>query len=126
MNESKKILVVEDDQILNKVLVDYLKPAGFLMISAFEGEEALVKTISEKPDLILLDIMLPKINGYDVLKSIRKNNQTKNIPVILLTNLDGVSEIQKAFEIGATTYLVKSEFKLEEVADKIKKILNIK
>jgi len=79
----------------------------------------------EIPDLILLDIILPKVDGYEFLERMKKNEKTKDIPIILLTNLESAEDIQKAFEKGATTYLVKSDYKLEDIAKKIKNTLKI-
>ncbi len=79
----------------------------------------------EIPDLILLDIILPKKNGYEVLEELKKDEQTKKIPVILLTNLESPEDIEKAFEKGASTYLVKSDYRLEDIVKKIKETLKM-
>ena len=78
----------------------------------------------KSPDLILLDLILPKINGFDVLKQLKEDDKTKAIPVIVLTNLEEMSDVDKVIGLGATTYLVKTEYKLEDVLDKIKQTLN--
>ena len=119
----KKILVAEDEPILNKALSEFLTEAGFEIISAFDGGEAAELAKAEKPDLILLDIILPKKDGYEVLDELRSDEKTTKIPIILLTNLESAENIQKAFDKGATTYLVKSNYKLEDIAKKIKEIL---
>jgi DNA-binding response OmpR family regulator len=123
--EKKKILVIEDEETLQKALKEYLTEEKFIVVSALDGEEGLVLSEKEQPDLILLDIVLPKIDGFKVLEGIKENRKTKNIPVILLTNLESVEDIQKAFEKGATTYLVKSDYKLEDVVKKIKETLKM-
>ena len=123
--ESKKILIIEDEITLQKALTEYLKEEKFEVVSALDGEEGLVLVEAQMPDLILLDIILPKIDGFKVLEEIKKNEKTKNIPVILLTNLESAEDIQKAFEKGATTYLVKSDYKLEDVVKKIKETLKM-
>jgi len=123
---ANKILIIEDDIVLQKALNEYLSSEGFDVTAASDGESGMEMSLSENPDLILLDIILPKKDGYEVLQSVRKNEKTKNIPVILLTNLDSIHDVQKALEFGATTYLVKADYKLEEVMAKIKDILNIK
>ena len=120
-----KILIIEDDAVLQKSLNEYLSSEGFDTLCAADGETGLQKAIAEKPDLILLDIILPKKDGYEVLQEVKANPETLNIPVVLLTNLDGVADVEKALELGATTYLVKADYKLEEVTEKIKEILNI-
>ena len=121
-----KILIVEDDLALQKTLAEYLGSENFEVRSASDGESGLAMALSEKPDLILLDIILPKKDGHEVLQAVKENEKTKNIPVVLLTNLDGISDVEKALELGATTYLVKADYKLEEIVVKIKDILNIK
>jgi len=118
-----KILIIEDDAVLQKVLGEYLTGEKFDVKSALDGEIGVQMALSENPNLILLDIILPKKNGYEVLKELRANEQTKNVPIILLTNLDGIADVEKALELGATTYLVKADYKLEEVAAKIKELL---
>ncbi|EKE20025.1 MAG: response regulator receiver modulated diguanylate cyclase/phosphodiesterase [uncultured bacterium] len=120
-----KILIVEDDLVLNKSLSEYLSADGFEVISAIDGEAGLELAISEKPDLVLLDIILPKKDGYQVLKEIRANNEVKNVPIVLLTNLGSIADVEKALELGATTYLVKADYRMEEISLKIKGILNI-
>jgi len=79
--------------------------------------------LSEKPDLILLDLILPELNGLEVLKNLKANENTRNIPVIILTNLGDLENIEKALELGATTYLVKADHTLEEVINKVKNAL---
>jgi CheY-like chemotaxis protein len=118
-----KILIAEDEPILNKALAEFLGEAGFETISAFDGKEAVELTKTEKPELVLLDIILPKKDGYEVLDELKGNEKTAKIPIILLTNLESAENIQKAFDKGATTYLVKSNYKLEDIVDKIKEIL---
>jgi len=77
----------------------------------------------ERPDLLLLDIVLPKKDGFDVIKDLKADESTKNIPIILLTNLGNIDDVQKAIDLGATTYLVKSDYKLEEVVKKVEETL---
>ncbi len=117
------ILIVEDDRHLQKILSDLLKEKGYNVLNAFDGEEALNILVSHTPHLILLDLILPKKDGFEVLKTIKDNYKTKNIPVIVLTNLEGSADIEKALELGAETYLVKANYKLEEILDKIKKVI---
>lgn len=123
--EKKKILIVEDDNILQKALQEFLSGEGFEISSALDGEEGITMSKSKKPDLILLDIILPKKDGYEVLKEVKNDPDTKNIPVVLLTNLGSLNDVEKALNMGATTYLIKADYKLEEVSKKIKEILNI-
>lgn len=121
-----KILIVEDDIVLQKSLSEYLSSEGFEIVCASNGEDGIKKAVSEKPALILLDIVLPKKDGYEVLQEIKASPETNTIPVVLLTNLNGVADVERALELGATTYLVKADYKLEEVTSKIKEILDIK
>ncbi|HRY82726.1 MAG TPA: response regulator [Candidatus Moranbacteria bacterium] len=121
---NKKILIIEDEETLQKALTQYLREEKFETISAMDGEKGIELAVSGMPDLIILDIILPKKDGFQVLEEIKKNEKTKNIPVVLLTNLESMDDIQKAFDKGATTYLVKSEYKLEDIVKKINEILN--
>jgi len=119
----KKILFIEDERALHQALREALGDENYELISAFDGEEGLKKLKESKPDLILLDLILPKIHGFDVLKEIKKNPETKDIPLLILTNLEGPEDIGKALELGATTYLTKSTHSLGEITHKIKEIL---
>lgn len=121
--EKKKILIVEDESSLHRALSEYLQMEGFDVLNAIDGQAGIDMAKSSKPDLVLLDIILPKKDGYQVLTEIKNGKSTKNIPVVLLTNLESPEDIQKAFEKGATTYLVKSSYKLEDVVKKIKEVL---
>jgi len=121
---SKKILFVEDESALQKTFGDVLTKEGYDMISALDGEAGLKLAKERKPDLILLYLILPKMDGFEVLKQLKKEVETKAIPVIVLTNLERVVDIEKAIEAGATTYLVKANYTLEEVLEKIKKALS--
>ena len=119
----KTILFIEDESALQKTFGDILKQEGYEMISALAGEVGLRLAKEKKPDLILLDLILPRVHGFDVLKKLKEDKETKEIPVIVLTNLEGIGDVDKALEMGATTYLVKAQYSLEEVVDKIKKAL---
>lgn len=121
--ENKKILIVEDDSMLRESLRDFLSKEGFETITASDGEEGTKLAKSSDPDLVLLDIILPKKNGYEVIKDLRSTETTKDVPIILLTNLGSLNDIEKALSLGATTYLVKGDYKLEEIADKIRGVL---
>ena len=123
---TKKILIVEDDIVLQNALKEYLTREEFEIMCASDGEEGLQMAMDNDPDLILLDIVLPKKDGYEVLSEVKNNEKTNHIPVVLLTNLGSVLDVQKALDLGATTYLVKADYKLEEISLKIKEILDIK
>lgn len=117
----KKILFIEDEAAIHKTLSDALEKEEYEIISALDGEIGLRLAKEKAPDLILLDLVLPKIDGFEVLKSLKANTETERIPVIVLTNLEQMEDIQKAIDLGARTYLVKSNYDLKEVVDKIKK-----
>ena len=119
-----KILIVEDDTLVAKMYEKVLKFEGFEVELAGSGREGLEKAKAIKPSLILLDIMMPKMHGIEVLERLKANAELKSIPVVILTNLSGTRDAQVGLEKGAIAYLVKSEYKPEEVAAKIKSILS--
>jgi DNA-binding response OmpR family regulator len=119
----KTILFIEDEAALQKTFEEILRQEGYEMISALDGEAGLRLAKDKKPDLILLDLILPKLHGLEVLKELKENETTKDIPIIILTNLEEIGEVEKALQMGATTYLVKAHYSLEEVVEKIKKAL---
>ena len=123
---SKKILLIEDEASLQKALGDVLEQEGYKVIGVTDGEAGLKSAQAEIPDLILLDLILPKMPGFEVLKALKSDESTKDIPIIVLTNLESMGDIEKALELGATTYLVKASYTLEEVVSKIKKALGEK
>jgi len=115
----KKILFIEDEQTLQTTLGDRLKEKGYEVLSALDGEAGISLTKERRPDLILLDIILPLKNGFEVLKELKEDDDTKEIPVIILTNLESAEEIERALDLGATTYLVKTNYSLDDVIGKI-------
>lgn len=119
----RKILFIEDESALQKTFGDMLSQEGYEMISALDGEIGLRLAQEKNPNLILLDIVLPRIDGFEVLKKLKENPATKDISVIVLTNLENIGEVEKALSLGATTYLVKANYTLKEVLEKIKKAL---
>ncbi|MFA7319564.1 MAG: response regulator [Parcubacteria group bacterium] len=121
----KKILIIEDEAALQETMAEYLTDEKFEVLSAMDGQTGLEMTQKNLPDLILLDVILPKMDGFQVLEGIKKDDKTKNIPVIMLTNLENMENIQKAFENGVSAYLIKADFKLEDVVKKIKEILKM-
>jgi DNA-binding response OmpR family regulator len=119
----KKILFIEDETALQKAFGTILKDKGYEITSAFDGETGLKLAKKEKPNLILLDLILPKIHGFEVLKRLKEGKETKEIPVIVLTNLEDMENVGQALELGANTYLIKAQYTLEEVLEKIRKAL---
>ena len=120
-----KILIVEDDPFLMNMYVTKFELENFDVSVAEDGDKGYKIAVKEMPDLIMLDIMLPKADGFEVLKKIKGAEKTKNIPVMLLTNLSQKEEIEKAIGLGAADYLIKAHYMPSEVVDKVKKALNI-
>ena len=118
-----KILLVEDDPFLLDMYSTKFKEVGFNIVVAQDGEMGLVKAKEELPDLILLDIVLPKKDGFEVLKILKSDSQTAKIPVILLTNLGLDSDVKRGLELGAQSYIIKAHFTPTEVVAKVKEIL---
>jgi len=116
----QKIVLVEDDEILSKVINEELEDAGFSVVQAFDGEEGLKLIRSKKPDLVLLDIILPKKNGFEVLEELKKSPDTQDIPVIVLTMIGKDEDIKKGLRLGANDYIVKSQHAIAEIIEKIK------
>ena len=119
----KKILFIEDEAALQKTFGEVLEQEGYKMISAMDGEDGIRLVKSEKTDLILLDLIMPKLNGFEVLENLKSDKTTEGVPVIVLTNLEGTGDVEKSLELGAMTYLVKANYTLEEVIKKIKQAL---
>ncbi|MEK7594805.1 MAG: response regulator [Patescibacteria group bacterium] len=116
----KRILLVEDDDALANVYVTRLQAEGFDIRRMNNGEEALAAAINYKPDLILLDVMMPKVSGFDALDILRNTPETANIKVIMLTALSQDSDQERAKTLGADDYLVKSQVVISDVIDRIR------
>ena len=123
--KNKKILVVEDDIATMQLLGEKLGEQGFLTIMAEDGERALEIALKERPDLILLDILLPKMDGMEMLGKLRKNTWGSNVPVIILTNIDDFSTINEARGNHVYDYLIKTDWRLGDVLERIKEKLAI-
>ncbi|MBT4384383.1 response regulator [Candidatus Peregrinibacteria bacterium] len=115
-----KILIAEDDKFLGQIYEVKLTKEGYEIIRAVNGEEAVAKALSEKPSLILLDLVMPKKDGFAVLTEIKANPETQNIPVIIMSNLGQESDKKKGLELGAVDYLVKANLSIEDMMLKIK------
>jgi DNA-binding response OmpR family regulator len=120
---AKKILLVEDDKFLRELMVRKLMSLNYDVIAAVDGEDGIQKIKSEKPDLVLLDLMLPGINGFEVLEMAKKDPETNKIPVIILSNLGQGEDIEKGLKLGAADFLVKAHFTPQEIVNKLKSIL---
>lgn len=120
----KKILIVDDEEILRKIYSDRLTFEGFTVETAPDGEEALAKIRTSPPNLILLDILMPKLNGLQVLEQINNDTALKTIPVIVLSNVANDENIKKALALGAKDYLLKTNFSPNEIISKIKTLID--
>ena len=116
-------MVAEDDKLISNSLCEGLKTAGYDAEQAFDGEEAVSKAKEVNPDLILLDIMMPKLDGISVLWELKANPNTAKIPVVVLTNIGDVETISKIVEAGAVDYLLKSDQSVDDVIQKVKDVL---
>lgn len=119
----KKIIFIEDERTLQKMLGEALVAAGFSVVNANDGETGLQMVRQEMPDLVLLDLVLPKMNGFEVLRELKGDEATKDIPVMVLTNLEAAEDVEKVIALGATTYLVKANYDLPDIVAKVEEVL---
>ena len=120
------ILIIEDDFFIRELYDRQFTKDGYRVETSEDGPDGLVKASQIKPDLILLDIMLPKLNGLDLLRTLKSKDETKDIPVILLTNLGQESVIKEGFEYGAESYLIKSAYTPSQIIEEVKNFLEAK
>lgn len=120
----KKILIIEDDPFLSEMYVAKFSENNFQVEVAIDGKDGLAKIKEFIPDLILLDIVLPKMDGFEILKKIKSDPKLKNIPIVLLTNLGQKNEIEKGMSLGANEYIIKAHFTPTAVVAKVKEILS--
>lgn len=120
---AQKILIIEDDKFLRELISRKLEREGYSVSEAMDGEEGEKKIREEKPDLVLLDLILPGIDGFEVLSRIKQESSLESIPVIILSNLGQKEEIEKGLKLGAIDYLVKAHFTPAEIIEKIKNVL---
>lgn len=118
-----KILIVEDDTLINKMYFEKLTRDGYEVTVAINGQEGLDKMRTNRPDLIILDIMMPKLSGVEVIQEMKKDVNLEKIPIIVLTNLTEGPDIEKAKKMGITEYLIKSDLDPEDVSETVKKHL---
>lgn len=120
-----RVLIIEDDQFLRELSTRKLTQEGFHVDIAIDGNEGLAKIIASKPDVVLLDIILPGLDGFEILKKIRshEDSSVKNIAIILLSNLGQESDVAKGEKLGADDYLIKANFTIDEIIEKIKSVL---
>jgi DNA-binding response OmpR family regulator len=121
-----KILIIEDDNFLRLALEKKLKKEGFEVVTASDGEEGLQKIITELPDLVLLDIILPKKTGFGFLEDLKKDPNLKSIPIIIVSQLGQPEDIDKGINLGAIEYFVKAKVSLDDLVSRIKKFFEEK
>lgn len=119
----QKILIVEDDKFLRELIAQKLVKEGYEVLSSIDGEDGVKKIKDEKPDLVLLDLILPNIDGFDVLSRIKEGPSANSVPVIILSNLGQKEDVEKGLKLGATDYLIKAHFTPGEIIEKIRNVL---
>jgi DNA-binding response OmpR family regulator len=125
MAEKIHVLLVEDDVFLSGIYQKKFEMEGYKVSLADNGEKALLEVKKKKPNIVMLDILLPKLDGFAVLSKLKADPEVKDIPVILLTNLGQKDDVEKGLQMGAADYLIKAHFKPSEVVDKIKQVLHL-
>lgn len=118
-----KILVVEDDKFLRELITQKLIREGYDVKGAVDGEDGVIKIKEEKPDIILLDLILPGIDGFEVLAKVKDDPELKNIPVLILSNLGQRDDVERGLKLGAVDFLIKAHFTPGEIIEKIEKIM---
>lgn len=121
---AKTIVVVEDDKFLRDLISQKLIKEGYEVFGVLDGEEGIKTVKAKKPDLVLLDLILPGMDGFEILSALKKDPEVASIPVIILSNLDQKEDMEKGFKLGAADFLIKARSTPGEVVDKVKEILN--
>lgn len=121
--KKNKILIIEDDKFLLKLYSNKLRLAGFEVSGSISGEEGMNKLAAEKPDLVILDLVLPRISGFEILTEIKEDPETADIPVVILTNLAQDSDKKRGLSLGAEEYVVKTDISVNDLPDLIKSYL---
>ncbi|MDO8516066.1 MAG: response regulator [bacterium] len=119
-DEQKRIMIVEDDRFLSSILKGRLEKEGFIVMQAFDGESALTQLRENKPNLIILDIIMPKMSGFEFLEALASDPQVAHIPVVVASNLGQESDIQKAKDLGVVDYYVKVQVSVDDLIKMIK------
>lgn len=120
--DAVRVLLVEDDPALRDILRDYLEKDGFIVIESGNGSDALSLAESEKPEILLLDIILPVMSGFEVLEKVRANPEIGRTPCIFLTNLDSSENISRSISLGAVAYLIKSDYEPQDIVQRVRKV----
>jgi len=123
MPKGKKILIIEDDTFLSSLIKARLERDGYLVIQAFDGEEGLQVVKKERPDAVILDLIMPKVSGFEVMEYLSMNVDFSQIPVIVLSNLAQDSDVQKAKRLGAKGFFVKIRISIDDLAAKMREVL---
>lgn len=126
MLKEVKILLVEDDSFLASVYATKFELEGFIVLHASDGEQGLKVAEKNQPDIILLDMLMPKMDGFEVLHRLKLDQHLMQIPVVMLTNLGQKEDVERCLKEGAVEYLIKAHFVPGEAVDKVRKILNLK
>ena len=124
MAEKNRILIIEDDSYISDMYKIKLESEGFQVIIASDGQKGVEQLNQQKPDLILLDVVMPKMDGFSVLQNIKEDPEVQDIPVIMLTNLGQKDSVEKGLKLGAEDYIIKAHFTPLEVVEKVKQFLN--
>jgi DNA-binding response OmpR family regulator len=127
MVEEKKVhvLLIEDDQFLSDIYRQKFEMEGFRVTSVENAEAGITAVRKKKPDIVLLELLMPKVDGFTVLETLKEHKTTHHIPIILLTNLGQKEDVERGLAMGADDYLIKAHFKPSEIVDKVKHILNV-
>jgi DNA-binding response OmpR family regulator len=120
---AKKVMLVEDDRFLSSLIKARLEKDGFGVVQAFDGEQAIQALNADRPSLVILDLIMPKTNGFEVLKTISLTPGLSDTPVIIVSNLAQDSDIEKARQLGAKEYFVKVKISIDDLVDKIKSLV---
>jgi DNA-binding response OmpR family regulator len=125
---SHVLFIAEDDPLMSRMYERAFRLGGYDLKMTFDGQEAIttLRDMNPKPMLVLLDVMMPKMSGFDVLRAMKSDASLKDIPVILLTNLAGQEDAAKGIELGAVTYLIKSQYGPKQVVEKVEEVLKAK
>ena len=121
--QERKVMIIEDDRFLSSVIKARLEKSGMKVSQAFDGNEALLSMKQDKPDLIILDLIMPKTTGFEVLEKIAATNDLKEMPVVVLSHLAQASDIAKAKSLGVKEYFVKVRVSIEEVINKVQELM---
>lgn len=124
MADGKKILIIEDDKFLSQVLKGRLEKEGFTVLQAFDGEEGIAALKKELPSLVLLDIIMPKVSGFEILEQISIDPQLQGVPIVVLSNLGQESDLQKVERLGIKHYFVKVQVPIDDLVETIKNLMN--